>query len=195
MWQVQYKLNNGIQIISINTNINITMKSSYMAISLKAWSPNKTSCNQMQILPLTSVTGTLLCYLQKPLPGSWLWLKSTIHVTTAVWPPRLKCPVAKPHSHDHSMMGILKCSGIFRSATSPRDLILIKEREWPRGTEWEAKCPASGFSWIKLGKLKGMFSITAIGKGRLWTSSNASELEAYLKWKIITSIFSGALFK
>lgn len=120
---------------------------------------------------------------------------STTRVTTAVQPPRLKCPGAKPYCHDHSMMGILKCSGIFKRATSPTDLILIKEREGPRGTECEAKRPASGFSWIKLGKLAGMFSITATGKGRLWTSRNASELESYLKWKIIASIFSGALFK
>lgn len=46
-------------------------------------------------------------------------------VTTALRPPKLNCPEVKLHSHGHGM-SILKCFDIFKKATKPKDMGLMK---------------------------------------------------------------------
>lgn len=180
-----------------------TIKSLYASISLKTYSLNKRSYSQREILLLTSVRSRSGLYYTIHKKINCLGAdydskeeSTAILVTTAVQPPRLNCPEAKPQGH--GMISILKCFGIFQRATKPKDMGLMKQREWPRGVTWESKFPASDFSCTKLlGKQKGLAMAFSYShwKRQIVTSSNASEQESYIKWKIIASIFSGALLK
>lgn len=119
----------------------------------------------------------------------------TILVTTAVQPQRSNYPEAKPHSHGHGMISILKWSGIIERATKPKDTGLMTWREQSWGSTWESKFPASDFSSIKLlGKQRFSFKLQPLKKpdcDKQW----CFRTRVIYKWKIIASIFSGALLK